>query len=561
VLYGRGIGLIVLVPTAGGLTVGLLSRFVFRQREGHGIVDVMESVARSSGVIQPSSAIEKILTSGITIGSGGSAGAEGPIVQIGAAIASGIGQFFRVARPHLPVLIGCGSAAGISAIFNSPIGGLLFTLEVILHDYSVRTLTPLVIASVIANFTTAALFQRLLHENYTSIFNLPPNIINSTHGGYDLVHSPNFILLGLACGMIGVSLTRLMHFTEQRFDAMRIPRWIKPAIGGLLLGLLGLVYVLIIGRYLLGRQKFIPFEQYSMPAFFGDGYRAVQWMFTDAFYQQTGWVTLLGIMLFILVAKILGTCFTLGSGGAGGIIAPSLFLGGVTGGALGLLLQHLGLSHNLAPSAYALIGIGAVLAAVVHAPLASILILFEVTRDYSIVLPAMLTTIVSTGISQVISRDSIYTLSLRLRGIRPGEIRDISLLRRLTMEQVPLDPAPSVRAADPLQHVLDLVETTGAADFAVNESDGRYVGMLLSEDIKTALLQREAIPLLTVGEIMRADVPLVRVQDDLATVLDTFARTDAARLPVCVSRDAARVIGLVSRASLMRRYQRAIAES
>src|SRR6185369_15406659 len=163
--------LLMVIPALGGLTVGVLARFVFREREGHGMVDVMESVMRSGGYIRPRSAIDKIVTSAVTIGTGGSAGAERPIVQIGAAIASGIGQIFRVAKPHLPVLIGCGSAAGISAIFNSPIGGLLFTLEVILRDFSIRTMTPLVIASVIANFSTRAIFGFVFpHEHYEAIF-------------------------------------------------------------------------------------------------------------------------------------------------------------------------------------------------------------------------------------------------------------------------------------------------------------------------------------------------------------------------------------------------------
>ncbi|HEY7117447.1 MAG TPA: chloride channel protein, partial [Tepidisphaeraceae bacterium] len=150
-LYGKGIVFLVILPALGGLAVGLILRYVVRAREGHGIVDVLEMVLRSKGNIRAAVAVEKIVTSGITIGSGGSAGAEGPIVQIGASIASGLGQLFRLTRISMPVLIGCGSAAGISAIFNSPIGGVLFTLEVILLDFSVRTFTPVVVASVVAN--------------------------------------------------------------------------------------------------------------------------------------------------------------------------------------------------------------------------------------------------------------------------------------------------------------------------------------------------------------------------------------------------------------------------
>src|SRR5207249_1929070 len=261
------------------------------------------------------------------------------------------------------------------------------------------------------------------------------------------------------------------------------------------------------------------------------------------------------------VAKLAGTGFTLGSGGWGGIIAPSLFLGAVTGGAIGLVLRHFGLDYGLTPPACALIAMGAVLAAVVHAPLAAMMILFDVTHRYEVVLPGMLTTIIATAAAQLISRDSIYTATLRMRGIRVGTGADLSLLRRLCVEQVQLEPAVVVRMHDPLQRVLDLIESNGTADFVVYDPRGVYIGMVLGEDIKTALLQREAIPLLTVSELMRTDVPLIGYADDLAGVLDLFSARDVARLPVCISKESGRVIGLISRGALMRRYQSALSET
>ncbi|HEX8521307.1 MAG TPA: chloride channel protein [Tepidisphaeraceae bacterium] len=564
-LYGRGAWMLILIPAAGGLAVALFSRYIMREREGHGIVDVLESVFRSSGMIRVPGALGKIVTSAITIGSGGSAGAEGPIVHIGAGIASGIGQLFRMSRQNMPILIGCGSAAGISAIFNAPIGGLLFTLEVILRDFSLRTLTPLVIASVIANFATQGLFRQmekhgLLHEQYTAIFYVPGEA-TTTYAGFDLMHAGHFMLLGIACGLVGVALVRLMRWTEEVFARLKIPRLFKPALGGAMLGSIGLLYVLILGHVILGRDKFIPFEQYEMPAFFGDGYGAVRPMLSAFFYTQLPWMGLLAILLFLCVAKIVGTCLTLGSGGAGGIIAPSLFLGAVTGGAVGLLFIHTHVAAALPPQACALVAMGAVLAAVVHAPLAAMLILFEVTRNPYVVLPGMLTTVVAAAMSQVISRDSIYTMDLRRRGVRVGHSSDLTALRRLTVEQVDLEPATIVRIDDPLQRVLDLAESNGTSDFVVYDKRGVYLGMVVAEDIKTALFQREAIPLLTAGEIMRTDLPIVTCNEDLASVIDRFTLHDAARLPVAISKDSVRVVGLISRANLMKRYQRALADA
>jgi CIC family chloride channel protein len=554
-LYGRGVWLLMVIPAAGGLMVGVLTRFIFREREGHGMVDVMESVMRSGGYIRPRSAFDKIVTSAVTIGTGGSAGAEGPIVQIGAAIASGIGQLFRIAKPSLPVLIGCGSAAGISAIFNSPIGGLLFTLEVILRDFSIRTLTPLVIASVIANFTTQAIFRVALHQNYDAIFTMPPNVSVS---GFTLAHVGNVILLGLICGATGALTTRLMYRTEHMFGAIRMPRWLKPALGGALLGVIGVTYVLF-SWTILGKEKFIPFEQYPMPAFFGDGYGAVQPMLGPAFYDQTTWGLLTLILIFLGVAKIIGTCMTLSSGGAGGIIAPSLFLGAVTGGAVGLILQRLGLSDNLPPYAYALVGMAAVLAAVVHAPLAAVLILVDVTHGYQTILPAMLACITATGMARIISRDSIYTLSLRMRGVHVGSSSDLLLLRRMTIEQIDLEPATVFHASDPLQRVLDRTVENGGADFVVVDKQEQYLGMIVGEDVRRALIDREAVPLLLVEEVMRTNLPVVRNTDDLATVMNQFSAHDVSRLPVGLPGNSSRVIGLVSRAALMRRYQQALA--
>jgi CIC family chloride channel protein len=558
-LYGSGVWMLIAIPALGGLTVGLLSRFVMHEREGHGITDVLESVMRSGGVIRPASAIEKILTSAVTIGSGGSAGAEGPIVQIGAAIASGIGQFFRVARPHLPVLIGCGCAAGISAIFNSPIGGLLFTLEVILRDFSIRTLTPLVIASVIANVTTRTIYRALLHQDFRSIFNMPQETSIIAQGGYTLWQVGNFLLLGIVCAVMGVVLIRMMQYTEKVFGRIKAPRWSKPAIGGMLLGVIGVTYVLVF-RVVMGRAKFIPFEQYAMPAFFGDGYGAVQSMLGPAFYLQMSWGLMLGVLGFLLLAKLVGTCLTLASGGAGGIIAPSLFVGAVAGGALGMVLQRAGLSSTLPPNSYALIGMGAVLAAVVHAPLAAVLILMDVTRDYQVIVPAMLASVTATAIARLISTDSIYTLSLRMRGIQVGTAGDLLTLRRMSLEQVVLDPAIVVHADDPMQRLLDLTVDRNIADFVVSDRQGQYLGMVVGDDVKRALIDREAVPLLLVEEIMRSDLPIVRNTDDLATVMAMFSAHDVSRLPVGLPGNRFRVIGLVSRAALMRQYQQALAK-
>ncbi len=550
-LYGRGMWLLVVLPAAGGLAVGVLSRFVFRAREGHGVVDVMESVIRSSGFQRPTIALEKTLTSAFTLGSGGSTGAEGPIVQIGAAIASGVGQTFRVARSHMPILTGCGTAAGISAIFNAPFGGVLFTLEVILQDFSIRSFTPVVLASVIAQVTTQGIFQVSHHaDSYRAIFDMP-----ATVAGHNALLTwaqvGNFVVLGLICGWVGAMFIRLMNRAEHLFARLPAPRFLRPAVGGCLLGVIGIGYLLVCGH------KPIPYAVYPMPAFFGDGYGVIQQLLDGNFYDAIRPST--AVLLAVLCgAKMLGTSITLGSGGSGGVIAPALFCGATVGAVVGHLLSVTHWFPGLQPQIYALVGMGAVLAAVVHAPMASILICFELTRDYQVMLPAMLGCIIAVAVARVVQPDSIYTQSLRMRGVRMGTAGDFSLLRRITVEQVPMDPVSVVGEADSVQHLLELTALTSAYEFVVCDPLGRYEGLVLGPQLGPVMMDRDAIPLLVARDVMRTDISPVRTTDDLAAVFDAFSQFDVSHLPVCVPQKVEHVIGLISRAAVIRRYQEAL---
>jgi CIC family chloride channel protein len=554
-LYRHELWILALVPAAGGLLVGIISLRLVRAREGHGVIDVIESVVRSSGFVRPSVAVEKIITSGVTIGSGGSAGAEGPIVQIGAAIASGVGSVFRIAREQMPILIGCGAAAGISAIFNAPIGGVLFALEVILFDFSTRTFTAVNVASVIANVTTRGIFQLIGSDEYQAIF-MVPAWVQARQLAVDWGQIGNFAILGVACGIVGVMLTRTMHKAEERFARLNWMGIWRPAAGGLVLGLLGVIYVITFGWIMMGEAKPFDVNLYPMPAFFGDGYGIIEQLLSHSFYRHESMRHVFLLLTFLLLAKVVGTCVTLASGGSGGIIAPSLFLGAVAGAMLGIVLRWSGLFRDLQPEMYALVGMGAVLAAVVHAPMASILIVVELTQDYKVMVPAMLSCVLAVSVARLLFRDSIYTLSLRRRGVQLGGGSDIRVLRRLSVQSVPLAPASFVHKGDPFQKIVDLTgEDSGASNFVVIDDQGMYAGMVTADDIRTALIQREAVPLLLVDEVRRANVPIVRTSDDLASVLEKFAKLELSELPVCMPGAEGKVIGMIGRSALMRRYQ------
>ncbi|QOV91607.1 chloride channel protein [Humisphaera borealis] len=561
-LYGPWLFMLVLIPAAGGLAVGLISRYLVRRTEGHGVVDVIETVLRSRGRISAIMSLEKIFSSALTIGSGGSAGAEGPIVQIGAGISSGVGQLLQIGRAHFPTLIGCGTAAGISAIFGSPIGGVLFTLEVILLDFSIRAFTPIVLASVISYVTTQKIHHWLHDVTLEPIFRVPPHLLPDTLTWSGVVP---VVMLGVSCGLIGAIFTLSMHRSEELFRKVPIHPALRPAAGGAALGLLGVFYVVVFGWMMLGKPKPFNSNAYPLPAFFSDGYGVIQQMLSDDFHTSASFHQLVLLLSFVVLAKIVGTCLTLSTGGSGGVIAPSLVLGATTGALLGVLLRHAGwISDDLKPGFFALIGMGAVLASVVHAPLASILILMEVAGGQSgqrdVILPAMLACVTATGTARLISRDSIYTLGLRRRGVVLGSGGDVTLLRRLTVDVVPMDPVRAVAINAPLKDLLDAV-ADNEQDFVALDAHGMYAGIALAQDVRTAIMQNQATPHLLVEDLARSDIPAVNTTDDLSVAFEAFSRHDVNRLPVCLVNQPGRVIGLISRTEVMRVYHKALTEN
>lgn len=559
-LYGPGLWMLVVMPAAGGLVVGVITRYLLKSHGSHGVVDVIESVMRTRGFVKPVTAIEKILTSAITIGSGGSCGAEGPIVQIGAAVSSGVGNLLSISRQRMPLLIGCGAAAGISSIFHSPIGGVLFTLEIILRDFSVRTFVPVVVASVVANVATQGAMEWLathhmieMSDGYHSIFWAPYHVLgpdfSATWG-----QACQFALLGLFCGIIGAAQTRLMLLGERVFRPLKRLGAFRPMTGGMMLGLLGVIYVMG-AKWMLITTKPVPFADYPMPAFYGDGYGVIQTMLAGSFGQGLPANLLILLLIALLIFKLLGTTITLCTGGSGGVIAPSLVLGATGGLLLGLVLRAMGFLTAL-PDAMALVGMGAVLAAVVHAPLASILIVFELTQSPGVIVPAMLACVVAQGTARVFHPDSVYTEDLRRRGLSPEAQADTSILRKYAIDHLPLEPIVPLRAADPFQRAIDLAADTDRSNFVVTDDAGRFKGLVTADEIRKVLIDEEAIPLLTVGEVMRADIKPMRHTENLASLFDAFVAHDIDALPVGLDYDPNKTIGIVTRDSLMKHYQK-----
>jgi len=527
------------IPVLGGLVVGLLTWWLARDAEGHGVPQVIESLARHQGFMRLRVGAVKMVSSALTIGTGGSAGVEGPIIQIGAVVGSVTGQVIHLSRKHLQVLVGCGAAAGMAAIFNAPIAAVMFVMEVLLRDFSLKTFTPVIIASVVGTATAQA-----IHGRNEALFTLPAAIEQYS---YTLGELGFYAVLGLLSGLVGVAFIRLLDSGEQWWGGARVPRWARPAFGGLGLGLIGCAYFALAPRLEVG---------HGMPPFYANGYPMIEALFDPAFYREDGGGTIT-VLLFILLAKLVGTTLTLGSGGSGGILAPSLFLGATLGGIFGMLLpQGVSWAPGLTPATYALAGMAGVLAAVAHAPLTAFLLIFELTRDYKVILPVMLVSILAMTVSQLLFPDSIYSVALRRRGIRHGSRSDMMLLRRLSVSEVPLVPAVSVHPEDPAQRLIELAEQYAVSDFVVLDEQDHYLGMVVGDDLRTTLLQREAIPLMIVAELMREGFPGVSADQTLDRVLDRFSENDVSSLPVLD--DEGGVTGLITRSRLMRRYHQAI---
>ncbi|GAA4788860.1 hypothetical protein GCM10023200_24330 [Actinomycetospora chlora] len=399
-LSALGPWFLLLAPVVGGLVYGpLVTRFAPEAR-GHGVPEVMVAVARNGGRIPAKVAGVKALASALCIGTGGSVGREGPIVQIGSALGSSIGQALRVPAGRLTLMVACGAAGGISATFNAPMAGVVFGLEIILRAFAAQSFGVLVISSVTANVVA-----RLLVGDDT-ILHLPHWTLGSS------AELPLYALLGLLAGLLGWGFARVLYAIEDLCDvAWRGPEWLRPAVGGVLLG----------GVLL------------ALPQLYGVGYPVLQ----DGVAGEYA----VGFLLLLVVGKMVATSLTIGIGGSGGVFAPSLFIGGMAGTAFGTLAAALFPTLHLAPGAFGLVGMAAVFAGAAHAPITSVLIVFELTGNYSVILPLMIAVVLATGLSHLVSHRNIYTLKLLRRGVDIDA--DDDALSSGADSEPPSSPAPT----------------------------------------------------------------------------------------------------------------------
>lgn len=508
---------VLLGPAIGGAVVGPLVYFFAREAKGHGVPEVMNAVAMQGGVIRKRVVVVKSLASALCIGSGGSVGREGPIVQIGSAIGSTLGQWLKVPDEMMRTLVACGTAAGIAATFNAPIAGAIFAMEIILADFELKNFTPIILSSVIATVVS-----RYFLGNFPA-FQVPPYYLESP---WEL---GLYVILGLLAGVVAVCFTTILYKSEDIWNALRIPEYLKATVGGLIIGFIAIKF----------------------PQIMGVGYEVI----VQALLNKEVWT----ILLLLAPLKILATSITIGSGGSGGIFAPSLFIGAMAGGAFGVLVHSLFPGVTAQPGAYAIVGMGAVVAGTTHAPIQAFLILFELTQEYQIIPPLMICCVIATFVARRIKRESIYTMKLIRRGIDIRAGRDVNLLRSLRVKDFMTWHPETVLERMPLRRLIEVLPYSQHTSFPLTDDAGKLVGMLSLKDFRQVVFEESLLDVVIARDLGTLPAISVTTEDDLATALTLINDNGIERLPVVASgEDSGKVIGILSQRDIISAYNQAL---
>ena len=518
---GDVVGLLLAMGVAG-LVVGFIVERWAAEAKGHGVPEVMEAIAVRGGRIRPRVAAAKILASSLTIGAGGSAGREGPIVQVGAALGSTLGQLLHFANERVRTLVACGAAAGIAATFNAPIAGAIFALEVILGRFTSRYFGAVVISSV-----SASIVSRIFLSDRPA-FAVPAYPLNH------LGELPIYVVLGGLAAIVAVLFIRVLYFAEEKFDRWQAPQAVKSALGMLLTALVAL---LLPGREVLG-----------------PGLHFIGEVIADN-------ITLsLAMMGALLLLKLIATSFTLGSGNSGGVFAPALFMGAALGGIVGTVANNLWPDVAANPGAYAIVGMAAVFAGAARAPITAILIVFEMSNDYKLILPLMLATVLSTILADALFAESIYTFKLKLKGISLQGGRDVDVLQGVSVGEVMSRDLNTVSTSTTLTELSDIFARTHSHGLLILDPQGKLWGLVTITDLDRAV--DEGLPRSTkVTEIgtPREKLMVAYPDETLAEALARMGVRGFGRLPVVSREDPNRVVGLIRREDIIRAYNMALA--
>src|SRR5690606_25640813 len=514
--------LVVIVPVIGGLIIGALGKYGSPKIRGHGIPEAMESVLTNRSRISPRVAILKPLSAALAIGTGGPFGAEGPIIQTGGAFGSLIGQIIHVTAAERKVLLASGAAAGMAAIFNTPIAAVILAIELLLFEFKSRSFIPLVIASTLA---TATHFQLIGREPMFEIgvldFGIPTNL-------------PFYLILGLICGRAAVFFTKALYWFEDQFERLPIDSMWHPAIGGLALGIIGLF----------------------MPRVLGIGYDTI----SEILNSSLPLTLLLGLMVF----KSLALFVTIGSGTSGGLLAPMFMVGAALGGSFALIVNQIVPGASLSPGACALVAMAAFFGAASRATFTFIIFAFEIIQDYHAILPLMLVSVIADGVGLYLMRNSIMTEKLARRGLPIHHEYEPDILQQLLVRDVMDSNPPTVPGTMLLKELADRIAQgdpllTRHQAIPVLGEDGKVVGIITRGDVLRGLEQSDEENV-TVMEAASSNLLVTYPDEPLYEAVTTMLKNDIGRLSVVSRENPQKLIGYLGRAAVLQARWRRISE-
>ena len=522
-LPGLGLFTYLIIPVIGGLLVAPIVLYA-REIRSSGVPEVMQALILRGGRIRNRVFGTKILASAICIGTGGSAGREGPIVQIGSAIGSSIGQVLRLSDARIRNLVGCGTAAAIAAAFNTPLAGIVFAIEVLMGNLQVRSFGNVVIAAV-----SASIVSRFFLGSRPA-FSVPVYAFESP------VSLLFYLVLGLVSALVGIMFIQMLYKTEEIFDNWDFPQLLKPAVGAAMLGIIGMIFMSL------------PIaEGRAMPIMYGTGY-----FFAEEAMLGNVPFWLLFALIFL---KPLATSLTLGSGSSGGIFGPSLFLGAVLGGAMGIIFKHFFPEISGEPAAYALVGMAAMFSATARAPLTGMLTVFELSNDYLMILPMMVAGITASYLAQWLHPESIFTLKLARRGIRFSEGRDMDIMQGVNVQEVMRTRLVSINKNQSVSELMALFQETNLVGFPVISEGNKLWGIITLQDVHRAQSEPQFNPRHLKVEDLAVKGPIAVYPDEpIWVAIQKMSPRDLARLPVVTRDGSMRLVGIISRSDILRAY-------
>lgn len=507
---------VVLFPVTGALLLLPFGIF-FAKDMKFGFSAFLAQVNLRGAKIPGRTIITRGLASAITLGTGGSAGQEGPIAQIGGAVGSKFGQGFKVSGNRLKVLVACGVAGGVAATFNAPIAGVFFAHEIVLlASFELSSFTSIVIASGMSTVVSRALLGNEV------VFSVPPYQAGS------LWQLLLYALLGVIVGMLASGFIGMHMQVKALFEKIRLPRLTKPILGGVLVGIIGI----------------------ALPQVFGNGYE-----FMDQFLHGQGSILLL---LALVVFKGVATSITIGSGLPGGMFAPVLYLGAVTGGGFGKIAQLMFPYLHIQPGAFALIGMGAFLSAATHAPMTAIFLIWEMTSSYEVIVPIMITCVIGTTICRHFKKDSIDTIELARAGIDLSAGKERNIMKSILVGEVMVKNPETVPEWMTLRQFADFISHTRHTNFPLINAAGKLSGIISVQDFLGVVFEKDLLDLVVVKELATTEVTTVQATENLDEAMRRIGYRNIEQLPVVAQHDPEQLIGLISRRDMVSAYNRAL---